>query len=132
VERSEEPAPVEAAEAPVVEEPRQESPPEPQGWSDDDIEYQLAVIETGGYVSPDDPLVDRFAAALDRAERKCDQDRRMIGDMSVRATELAEERGVATSPFEMITGLDEAVPDSAAPMDCAEVLSALLVMMTAG
>ena len=44
-------------------------------WTEEVIEYKLAVVDQGGFVSIDDPVIDRYASALDRAEAVCPEGR---------------------------------------------------------
>jgi hypothetical protein len=62
--------------------------------SDIGIEYKLATIQQGGYVSKDDPLLVRFAQALDRLETKCPEPRERLADMGVKGRDLLRERGI--------------------------------------
>jgi pyruvate/2-oxoglutarate dehydrogenase complex dihydrolipoamide acyltransferase (E2) component len=114
-----EPEPVEAA-------PKPEPEPKPR-WSKNDVEYQLASIQAGG--TPDEALIESFAESLDRAETKCSERRRMIGDMAVKAAQIAADNGAETSPLEMIDAIYTAVPAELAPMACSEVLAGILVLM---
>jgi flagellum-specific peptidoglycan hydrolase FlgJ len=109
-----------------------ESADEPDEAMDDpSMEFKLAAIDTSDR-NPPDSTVAAYGAALDAAEPKCQQGRDEVGDMAVRATQLAEENGMQASVMDMLQGVNEAVPDDLAPMDCAEILSSILVIMQNG
>lgn len=92
-----------------------------------DVEYQLAVIDTGA--DPPSSLVDQYSAALDRTEVKCVQERRMVGDMATRAMQIiAEEYGKDVATLEMIRGVDDAIPDGET-MDCAETFAVMIALI---
>jgi len=97
-------------------------------WSDEDIEYKLAVIERGGFVQYSDKRIDEYASILNRANAKCKEGRTMIADMAVRSTQLLADDGIAATPYEMIEAIVAAVPNELAPMQCSEVLAAVMVL----
>jgi hypothetical protein len=108
---------------------RREAPP-PARWSSADLEFKLASIDAG-HRNLDDADVKPYNRALNAAEGKCTEDRQLIGDMAVRATELAAGDGVEVSVLEMLTGMDEGVPPSAAPTECSGILAALIALLVA-
>jgi hypothetical protein len=88
--------------------------------------YKLAAVETG---SPTATVVATYDRALDGAESKCTQPRERIADMALRGSQLAGERGAETSALDILLGIYESVPPEAAPRDCAEIVSLLVLMM---
>ncbi|MCH8066918.1 MAG: hypothetical protein IIC90_14030, partial [Chloroflexi bacterium] len=115
------------------EQSRQEPPPKDTGrYSDSDVEYQLAVVDKGGFVATDDSSIDLYDRALDRAERKCTDNRRRIGDYAVKAQQLLEERGIRASILELINAIDQSIPAEIAPTSCADIVAALVTLMIGG
>jgi hypothetical protein len=121
-------APTESADededAEVAEEPAEAS-------DEPSTEFQLAAIDTSDN-NPPDSTVAAYGSALDAAEGKCRQGRDEVADMAVRATQLADENGMQASVMDMLEGVSGAVPEDLAPMDCAEILSSILVLMQEG
>ena len=99
------------------------------GYSEDDPEYQLAVLDADGFVDYDDPSIDAYARALDKAEGKCKDERRHIGDYAVRARQLLAEDGIEVTLLEVVRGIDLAVPAEIAPANCDEIVALLVVLM---
>jgi hypothetical protein len=131
-----EPTEAEAAaeDEPTEGEPAVEDEPtegEPAAEDEPTTEYQLAVIATGN-AAPSESEVAAFGDALDRAEPLCREDRGTIADMAVRGSQLAEENGFQAPILDLLLGISQAVPEEVAPMDCAEVLSSILVIMESG
>jgi hypothetical protein len=98
------------------------------GYSEDDIEYKLAVIDEGGFVDPNDPSIDAYAAVLDRLETKCEEDRTLISDQAVRATQLLAEEGISVTALQALRGFDGSIPDEFPVLSCAEVGAAWIVL----
>ena len=115
------------------EQSRQEPPPRDTGrYSDSDVEYQLAVVDKGGFVATDDSSIDLYDRALDRAERKCTDNRRRIGDYAVKDQQLLEERGIRASILELINAIDQSIPAEIAPTSCADIAALLVTLMVGG
>jgi len=74
------------------------------------LEYQLAVINKGGYVVQSDITVTRFRYLLETLERKTINSRQEIADMSVAAiTGLRERYGRDVSLLQFMEGLDSSI-----------------------
>ena len=56
------------------------------------IEYQLAVISAGGYVTEDDLTVTRFRYLLDHVQSKTGYSRQDIADMTVKARDILRRK----------------------------------------
>jgi len=122
------------AASPAAEVPPAATPtPEPSrsGYSEDDTEYKLAVIDAGGFVDLDDPSIDAYARALDAAEAKCTDKRSLLGDYAVKAWQLLAEEGVDVTVLQALRAIDQSIPDESPKLDCAEVMAAWMVLMTA-
>ena len=62
------------------------------------VEWKMAVVDEGGYVQPDDPVVQEFANALDVLEDRCHQNTRaQIGDYAFSGQGQLQEHGVSES-----------------------------------
>lgn len=93
------------------------------------VDEQISALEHGS-MNPPRELVRRFTRALDRAERKCTQSRRMVSDMAVKGQEILVEGGRPdVRLIEIVEGIDRAVPAEMAPADCAEIIGAVVAMM---
>lgn len=112
--------------------PEPSPPADEPDWTDEDVEYQLAVIDTGGFVPHDDPVIEKYARALDGAEKRCPEDRRMLGDMTVRALQVLDEEkpGHGETILTMLGALTDTAKPGKGKIECTELYSALLVLMT--
>jgi hypothetical protein len=99
-------------------------------YSEDDMEYKLAVIDAGGVVDFDDPSIDAYARALDAAEAKCTDKRSLLGDYAVRAQQMLAEEGVDVTVLEALQAIDQSIPDESPKLNCAEIMAAWMVLMT--
>jgi hypothetical protein len=66
-----------------------------KGWTDDDIEYQLATVDAGTFVGYDDPIIDDYGPV------------KAIG-----TTDRAEKVAASTIPALVMTPPHRAGPDS--------------------
>ena len=73
------------------------------------IEYQLATINAGGYVKDDDISVARFRSLLGQLSSKYVNSRQEIGDMSVRAMQVLQEKGVRVKLMTLMEGLNRVI-----------------------
>ncbi len=62
-----------------------------QGSSDKPIEYQLAVIDAGGYISDDDIRVTRFRSLLNQLTDTYDPTPTQFGDQTVAAQKMLKK-----------------------------------------
>lgn len=72
-----------------------------------------------------------YARLLDRLEPKCNENRMLIADMTVKSVELAGDEGVSTSNLDMLNGLHTALSDVDFEMQCAEVYALVITIMGA-
>lgn len=89
--------------------------------SEDDPEYLLASIDAGEPLSVDDPSISAYADRLDSLDEKCEEERSLIGDQAVRATQLLAEEGVSVTVLEALEGFDESIPGEFPVFSCAEI-----------
>lgn len=95
------------------------------------MEYKLAVIDRGGYVREDDPLVVRFGRALDRLEAKCPETRQQLGDMGVKGYQIMRDKELREPLVEVFANWRASIPDSAAKGaigPCADLLAAYVTL----
>jgi hypothetical protein len=100
-------------------------------YSEDDPEYQLAVIDAGTFVDFDDPSIDAYARALDAADAKCKEGRSLVGDYAVKAQQLLADEGINVTVLQALRAIDQSIPDDSPELDCAEIAAAWVVLMTA-
>ena len=104
-------------------------------WTEEDIEYKLAVIDQGGFVSTDDPVIDRYAAALDGAEAVCPEGRTMLSDIAVRAVQLLDESVPAHSEnaLSMLQAITQAASGNEdLGIECTELAATIIILIEQG
>lgn len=121
-------------EADLARTPGAESAPSPdERWSRDDVEYKLASIDHGRLLDLDDPVIGDYADVLESTEKKCEQDRDELGDISVRSVQLLDERGVSVTSLELLEVVDDSIPDELpeeeTALDCREIAAILIVLI---
>ena len=95
------------------------------------VEYKLATIQQGAYISGDDPLVARFGQALDRLESKCLEPRERLADMSLKGRELLTEKGIYEPLVSTVENWGASIPDGVtkgAVGPCADILAAYVTL----
>jgi hypothetical protein len=100
--------------------------PDARSASEASLEYKLAVLQKGGYVSDDDPMMRRFAGVLDRLEAKCPESRQQLADMGVRGRELLSNSGLNEPLLTVFENWQAAIPDTnedGGVGPCADVLA---------
>jgi hypothetical protein len=85
--------------------------PDARATTEARLEYKLAVVHTGGYVNEDDPIVQRFAGALDRLEAKCPESRQQLADMGVKGRALLRDKGLDESLLAVLENWRAAIPE---------------------
>ena len=98
-------------------------------YSEDDPEYQLAVIDAGGFVPLNDPSIGTYAGLLDSLEAKCSEERSLIGDQAVRATQLLAEEGIRITVLTGLQGMDASIPEESTTLNCAEIAAAWITLI---
>jgi hypothetical protein len=100
------------------------------------VEYNLAIIQTGSYVAPDDPLVFMFGTVLDSLGSRCQESRLQLGTIAVGGVDVLRRDGVySETPLSLLQGLDNAVipelfgPDH--PARCTEYMALLETLLEA-
>ncbi len=87
------------------------------------LEYNLALINAGGYVSSDDITIARFRYLLEVLAGKTKNSKQQIADMSVFSVEkLRKEYGLKVRLLDLMEGVNRDIPEGA-KADYAEVLS---------
>jgi hypothetical protein len=100
---------------------------------EDSLEYKLAVIHKGGYVSKDDDLVRTYRGALTRAAAACPEGREQVSDMAVKVTQVLGEKGTQVTALEALEAIPTAVPtEMRGTMPCSEVLALWAVLVEQG
>ena len=104
--------------------------PDTTAYSEDDSEYQLAVLDAGGFVPLDDPVIDTYANLLDSIDPKCEEDRTLIGDQALTATQLLADEGISVTILEALQGMDGSIPEGSVTLSCAEIAAAWVVLVS--
>jgi hypothetical protein len=87
------------------------------------IEYQLAVVDAGGYVPDNDISVARFRSLLEQLSQAYGGSDQQIADQTVKAQELLKNRGVKESLLNIMTGMNKLFPIAKHNQHYAEVLA---------
>ena len=71
------------------------------------LEYKLATINAGGYVSKDHITVARFRSLLNQLSSAYVEDKQQIADMSVTVLDLLKKDGIEESLLNIMEGLNQ-------------------------
>jgi len=71
------------------------------------LEYKLATINAGGYVSKEHVTVARFRSLLNQLSVTFVEDKEQIADMSVTAQNLLKKEGVEESLINIMEGMNQ-------------------------
>ena len=127
------PAPSPEPSPPPSPESAPEVTPESGGtsYSEDDTEYKLASIDAGEELSVDDPSIGTYAGLLDSLDDKCNEERSLIGDQAVRATQLLADEGISVTILEALRGIDGSIPEDYTIVSCAEIGAVWIALVVA-
>ena len=75
----------------------------PSLHANESLEYKLATINAGGYVSKEHITVARFRSLLDQLSATFVEDKQQIADMSVTAQNLLKRDGIQESLITLYT-----------------------------
>ena len=71
------------------------------------LEYQLAIINAGRYVSKNHSSVARFRNLLNQLSGKYAESKQQIADMTVKAVNLMKKGGIEENPLRIMEGLSQ-------------------------
>ena len=81
--------------------------------SSESLEYMLAALDAGGYISRNDVTIDRFRYLLKSLEAKTGNSQQSIADITVRGQELARTKyGRQYKLIELMESANRAIPDN--------------------
>lgn len=84
----------------------------PEKVENQTVEYQLAVINEGGHVEENDPVVAEFKDLVESIDEKSVEGPTEIGDILVKAQEILWDKyKIRISLLELTRNLDQALPD---------------------
>lgn len=95
---------------------------------EDSVEYKLAVVANGGFVSPNDPIVGRYAGWLDTLSIRCKEPKTRLADMLVAAGQEAEKRRGNSVTIQRITTDLLTITQPGLVVKCDELLASLVVL----
>jgi hypothetical protein len=75
--------------------------------AENSVEYKLAVVDKGGYVSPDDVAVARFRSLLQQLDSKFNETPERIADMSVAGRNTLRDKGISESILNIMEGMNQ-------------------------
>lgn len=96
------------------------------------LEYQLATINAGGYVSKDHITVARFRSLLNQLSSTYVENKQQIADMSVKAQQILKEDGVEESLLNIMEGLNQLFSRKIENQKYAEYLAAYVTLRNKG
>lgn len=85
-------------------------------------EQKLAFLDLQGK-APSDQMVKSYADMLDRLERKCRENRALLGDY---AYATGQEMGLTA--YKLMKLWDKAIPDEAQELKCDQVVASILTL----
>jgi len=99
--------------------------------AEESLEYKLAVINEGGYVSEDDATINRFRYLLKIINGKTKNSKQEIADMTCNGWEMLEDDyGVEVSLLEFMEGANDSIPpNNDIKVDYGEILAAYVLLM---
>ena len=93
-------------------------------------EYKLAVIDKGGYLEEDDPIVSEYKIILDSLKSKVINEEMDIADTVVKAQEVLREKyQIYLSILKIMKDLDASIPEDEENIDLVEVAAAYMVLL---
>jgi len=95
-------------------------------------EEQLAVIQHGTMLRPEDPRVRAFAEVLDRIETKCSEDRQTLADRLAGANKVMADRGVREPILDTVRGVATATEGLPSEQPCQDVIVAYALVRVGG
>ncbi len=96
------------------------------------LEYKLAVIDEGGFVSKDHVSVARFKSLLRQLSDTFVENEQQISDMSVRAQQILREDGIRESIINIMEGLNRIFLSKVENQKYAEYSAVYLTLRTKG
>lgn len=91
--------------------------------------YQLAQIDASG-ATPDSATVAKYQRVLDDLHKKTGDSEETIGNETVEGQKLLAQHGRAISLYDLADAADKAIPPGMQKMPYAQVLAALITLMT--
>ena len=98
----------------------------------DSLEYKLATINAGAYVSKDDITVARFRSLLNQLSATFIENKQQIADMSVTAQNLLKKEGVQESLMNIMEGMNQLFPRKIENQKYAEYAAAYVTLRSKG
>lgn len=89
-------------------------------------------MEKDGYVSEDNLIVKRFDNLLGQLDNKYVENEQQLGDMTYKAKQLLEERGIKESMIKMMEGMNLLFNQKLENQKYAEYISSYIVSRTKG
>jgi len=94
------------------------------------IEYKLAVIDKGGYLDEDDPIVSQYRIAINNLKPKVNNTETEISDIAVRAQEiLRDDHGINLTILKILRDFDASIPDGTEKFDLVEIAAAYMTLL---
>lgn len=101
-------------------------------YASDPPEYQLAIINAGGYVPNDHITVARFRSLLNQLSSTYGENQQRIADMSAKSQDLLRKEGIEESLLKIMEGLNQLFSGSTANQKYSDCLSAYITLRVKG
>ena len=97
--------------------------------SDSSVEAEKTIEEKLAFIDDQEERADEYVKILDQLTEKCEEDRTLLADMSVKTTQLLAEKGVDSNALEILDAAYKSVEAYSEPQKCA---SAFALISTIG
>ena len=96
-------------------------------------EYKLAVIDKGGYLEEDDPVISEYGRMLNSLKAKVINDEMNIADIVVTTQKILKEKyQINLTILKIMKDLDACIPDDVEKLDLEEIAAAYMVLLVSG
>lgn len=101
-------------------------------YAKESLEYQLATINAGGYISKDHITVARFRSLLGQLSLTYIESKQQIADMSVKAQQILKNNGIEENLLDIMEGLNQLFSRKIENQKYAEYVAAYVTLRSKG
>ena len=91
--------------------------------SDSSVEAEKTIEEKLAFIDDQEERADEYVKILDQLTEKCEEDRTLLADMSVKTTQLLAEKGVDSNALEILDAAYKSVEAYSEPQKCASAFA---------
>ena len=92
------------------------------------VEYNLALIDSDGYITKDDAKVYEINRLLKQLELKYNENKNEIGDITAKAYSMLEKEKMNTSILEILNGMNKVIMDYNSNQKYSEIMVAYFLL----